>query len=210
MANVPRPSSTAADDAGRVATDGRRQRSQSSRAKIIQAMLQLVAAGDVAPSAARVADHAGVGLRTVFRHFDDMESLQREMSERIADIVEPIVRRPFESVNWRERVQEMATRRTEVFEAVLPYRIAANLRRYQSGFMMEEYARLMRVERQTIEALLPPALIADRVRVEALHVALGFQTWRVLRHDQNLPATEAAKVVHHMVSALLDTIDPTF
>ena len=189
--------------------DGRRQRSKSSRAKIIQAMLELVAAGDVTPSAARVADHAGVGLRTVFRHFDDMESLQREMSERIATIVEPIAKRPFSSKNWRDRVLEVAARRAEVFEVILPYRIAANLRRYQSGFMMEEYSRLLRVERQVLEAILPPRLLSDRIWLEALHVALGFQTWRVLRHDQNLPADDAARVVRQLAEAQLARIEPT-
>ena len=189
--------------------DGRRQRSKSSRAKIIQAMLELVAAGDVTPSAARVADHAGVGLRTVFRHFDDMESLQREMSERRATIVEPIAKRPFAGKNWRDRVLEVAARRADVFEVILPYRIAANLRRYQSGFMMEEYSRLLRVERQILEAILPPRLLSDRIWLEALHVALGFQTWRVLRHDQNLPAGDAARVVRQLAEAQLARIDPT-
>jgi hypothetical protein len=51
-------------DAGPIAqtdrADGRRERSKSSRAKIIAAMLELVERGDVQPSAARVADHAGV------------------------------------------------------------------------------------------------------------------------------------------------------
>ena len=44
-------------------TDGRRERSRSSRSKIVAAMLDLVGKGDVAPSAARVAEVAGVGLR---------------------------------------------------------------------------------------------------------------------------------------------------
>ncbi|PNB35794.1 TetR family transcriptional regulator, partial [Pseudomonas sp. FW305-130] len=36
-------------------------------------MLDLVGKGDIAPSAARVAETAGVGLRSVFRHFADMD-----------------------------------------------------------------------------------------------------------------------------------------
>ena len=38
-------------------------------------MMNLIEGGDLMPSAARVAEEAGVGLRTVFRHFDDMDSL---------------------------------------------------------------------------------------------------------------------------------------
>ena len=64
---------------------GRRQRSLDSRARIVAAMLQLVRAGDVSPSAEQVAARAGVGLRSVFRHVKDMDAaLYREM----ADVVE--------------------------------------------------------------------------------------------------------------------------
>ena len=71
--------------------DGRRERSRSSRSKIVAAMLDLVGKGDVAPSAARVAEVAGVGLRSVFRHFDDMDELYREMGGVIEAQVMPII-----------------------------------------------------------------------------------------------------------------------
>lgn len=193
---------------GPASSDGRRERSRSSRARIIEAMLDLVARGEVAPSAARVADRAGVGLRTVFRHFDDMESLHREMSERIEAQVLPITTRPFHGTSWRDRLVELAARRADFFEAILPYRISANLRRHQSAFLMADYVRLMRIERQVVEELLPPALLADRTTMEAIHVALSFQSWRVLRHDQSLPADAAAAVVRRMLDALLGSIDP--
>lgn len=69
--------------------DGRRKRSHSSRAKIVKALLDLVEGGTISPSAAEVAEAAGVGLRSVFRHFDDMESLYREMSDGIEAKVLP-------------------------------------------------------------------------------------------------------------------------
>ena len=55
--------------------DGRRLRSQDSRARIVAAMLDLIREGEIAPSAELVASRANVGLRTVFRHFKDMDSL---------------------------------------------------------------------------------------------------------------------------------------
>ena len=53
--------------------DGRRQRSQRSREKILRAYWELMLAGDMSPSAAAIAEHAGVGLRSVFRHFEDLD-----------------------------------------------------------------------------------------------------------------------------------------
>jgi len=60
--------------------DGRRQRGQDNRARIVAAMMDIVREGQIAPSAEQVAARADVGLRTVFRHFQDMDSLYREMS----------------------------------------------------------------------------------------------------------------------------------
>ena len=63
-----------------VEEDGRRQRSSRSRERIVHAMIELIRAGEMSPAAARVAEKANVGLRTVFRHFEEMETLTREIS----------------------------------------------------------------------------------------------------------------------------------
>ncbi len=185
------------------AVDGRHERSKSSRAKIVAALLDLVAAGDVQPSAAKVAETAGVGLRTVFRHFDDMDSLYREMSEAIEASVMPMVLQPLAASTWQGRVRELAERRTRVFEAILPYRISASLKRFQSSFLMQDYRRMLRLERSSIDAVLPPEVLANRVDANVLHVTLNFQCWRLLRHDQELNVEEARAVFIRLVDAAL-------
>lgn len=182
-----------------VRKDGRRERSASSRARIVAAMLDLVERGDLAPSAARVAEEARVGLRTVFRHFDDMESLFKQMSESITARVMPEVAKPFEANDWQGKLREMALRRARVFEMMLPYRLSANLRRYQSPFLMEDYNRTIKMERQLVEAVLPAQLRSDAIGVEALIVALSFQSWRVMRHDQWLSPDHATAVLRRLV-----------
>lgn len=183
--------------------DGRRERSRSSRARIVAAMLDLIDRGDLAPSAARVAEEAGVGLRTVFRQFDDMDTLYREMSETIAERVMPIVSAPYQGADWRDDVRDIAARRVRVFETMLPFRLAANIKRYQSPFLMGQYGQVVALERDLLFRLLPDDVLADRLGREALCVALSFQTWRALRHDQGLTVDEAGAVVAKMVEALI-------
>ncbi len=183
--------------------DGRRERSRSSRARIVAAMLDLIYSGDLTPSAARVAEEAGVGLRTVFRQFDDMDTLYREMSETIAERVMPIVSAPYAGEDWRADVRDLVARRARVFETMLPFRLAANIKRYQSPFLMGQYGQVVALERDLLFRLLPGDVLADRVRREGLCVALSFKTWRALRHDQGLDAEEAAAVVAQMVDALI-------
>ena len=64
--------------------DGRRLRSERSRQAIIDAMLELVNEGNLIPTAQQVSDRAEVGIRSVFRHFSDMESLYQVLGEQTA------------------------------------------------------------------------------------------------------------------------------
>ena len=184
-------------------TDGRRARSQSSRAKIVAAMLEVVGSGETSPGAAQIAEVAGVGLRSVFRHFDDMDSLYREMSEHIEAKVLPIMLQPLTSDAWQDRVRELSARRIQIFETILPFRISANLKRFQSPFLMEDYRRMLRLEQASLEAVLSPAVLADKVGTQAINAVFSFQTWRLLRHDQQLPVEVARIVVMRLVEAML-------
>lgn len=181
-------------------TDGRRERSRSSRSKIIAAMLDLVGNGDVAPSAARVAEVAGVGLRSVFRHFDDMDELYKEMGDVIEARVMPIILQAPSGTTWKEKLTDIADRRAKVFETILPFRISANLKRFQSPYLMQDYRRMLRLESETVEAHLPQAVMHDVVAARGLNVILSFQTWRLLRHDQDLPVDDAKAVVRRLLT----------
>src|SRR5262245_42069407 len=55
--------------------DGRTARSMRTKAAIVDACLALVDAGDLRPTAPRVAEKAGVSVRSVFQHFADLDSL---------------------------------------------------------------------------------------------------------------------------------------
>jgi AcrR family transcriptional regulator len=185
--------------------DGRLERSRSSRAKIVAAMLDLVGNGDVNPSAARVAEQAQVGLRSVFRHFADMDALYREMGDVIEARVAPIIAVPPVGATWKLRVFDIAARRAKVFEAILPYRISANVKRFQSPYLMQDYRRLLNLEIAIVDAQLPPSVAKDVVASSGLSVILSFQTWRLLRHDQQLPVDRAQTVVQRLLqSALAD------
>ena len=56
-------------------TDGRRLRTERSKQAIIDAGLELIHEGQLVPTAQQVSERAGVGIRSFFRHFADMETL---------------------------------------------------------------------------------------------------------------------------------------
>lgn len=199
---TPFPGPQASDDS----SDGRRQRSERSRAQIIEALFTLIREGDMNPSAARVAERAAVGQRTVFRLFEDMDSLFGEMAERIQSEVMPIVLAPYVSTDWTERLAELVRRRADVFERIFPFRVSANLRRFQSRFLMDEYRRVLIFERESLKAILPAHIVSDKRLVAALEVTTGFQTWRRLRQDQGLTTEEAEAIMLFMVERLIESV----
>lgn len=200
-ARAPVEPDDAAPDEG---LDGRRQRSERSREQIVEALFALIRAGDMAPRAAAVADAAGVSLRTVFRHFEDMESLYREMAERMEAELMPIVLAPFEAPDWRGRLSELVSRRAHIYERVLPLRVAASVRRFQSPFLMDDYRRFLRLERTGLTSILPAAIRADRTLFSALEMVTGFQAWRRMRQDQGLSPVETEAVTRAIVERLLE------
>ena len=183
--------------------DGRRARSRTSRDKIVAAVLHLIEGGDLSPSAARVAEVAGVGLRSVFRHFDDMDSLYQEVSERVSAQVMPMLREAVIGATWKERLVRIVERRTSIFERIHPFRLSASFKRFRSAFLTEEYRRTLDLEAATVEALLPPHILADQVSTRSIKVILSFQNWHALRFEQDLSIEEAREVVSRLLG---DTI----
>ncbi|HEY2774896.1 MAG TPA: TetR/AcrR family transcriptional regulator [Candidatus Binatia bacterium] len=193
-----KPGAAAGDDV----TDGRHLRSRSSRARIVEALSRLVREGDVLPGAARVAEVAGVGLRTVFRHFEDMDSLYREIAALIAAQVLPALFAPYRGTTWQARLGELVARRCELYEAILPYKVAGDLRRFQSPFLRHDYEQQLELEKHSLASVLPAELAADETLQEALRAATSFQAWRILRHDQALSPAQARAVVERSVAGL--------
>jgi AcrR family transcriptional regulator len=190
-------------DPGPDLTDGRRRRGHDNRARIVSAMMEIVRAGEIAPSAEQVAARADVGLRTVFRHFQDMDSLYREIAAVIGAEVRANLQRPFRAEAWRDRLIEMVGRRAVAFEKMAPFKHAADAFRRRSKVLGSDYARMIVELREVLERQLPRELARDRNLVETLDMLLSFEAWSRLRREQGLPPKRAQAVLEAAVSALI-------
>lgn len=184
--------------------DGRRRRTEDSRRRIVEAMLELTREGELAPSAEAVAERAGVGRRTVFRLFTDMESVYREMHAAMLERIEYIRAIPIEGGTWRERLDCLVERRVRLFEEVAPIKVAADVHRHQSVFLQEMHAEIVRTLRQMLVFVLPKAIKDEPDRLEALDAVLSIDVWQRLRRDQRLSKSAAVRVVKGLVAAVVD------
>ncbi|NOT41370.1 MAG: TetR/AcrR family transcriptional regulator [Alphaproteobacteria bacterium] len=182
--------------------DGRRVRGADNKRKIVGALLNLIEAGNARPSAEDVASEAGVGLRTVFRHFADMDSLHSAVSERMTAEIKPIIDRPFAATDWRAKLDELVDRRVEMFERLLPFKIAGDVHRYGSVFLTAEHKELVRVQAEALKRVLPAKLAGDKARFAVLDLALSFDAWKRLRQDQGLAVRDARAALRFAASAL--------
>ena len=98
--------------------DGRRLRSERSRLAFVDAVLALQEEGVLVPTAQQIADRAGVGIRSFFRHFEDMESLFEAIDDHIRDSYEALFINGDRSGTLEERIDGMVTRRADAFESV--------------------------------------------------------------------------------------------
>ena len=185
-------------------TDGRRRRSQDSRERIVAAMLELIHAGEISPGAEQVAQRAQVGLRTVFRHFNDMDSLYGEMSKAIEAELMLVVARPLDGANWQERLRSLIQRRALAFEKIAPYKRASDVHRHTSPVLQGEHTRLVAFLREILKGVVPPEIARDQIRFEALEMLMSVEAWIRLRRDQGLTAKRAAAVIEAAVLKLID------
>jgi AcrR family transcriptional regulator len=187
------------------ATDGRQRRSERSREAIVQALLDLVGEGVLQPTAQQVAASAGVGTRSVFRHFADMDALFVAMNARIQAEALPLLRGAPPEGGIATRVRALAERRVAFFEKIGPYKRAGTIQRWRSEFLRGQHGMLVRALRADLLRWLPELRSAPADLVSALDLALSFEAWDRLRSDQRLGRERAHDAIVRTVTALLAT-----
>jgi len=187
--------------------DGRRLRSSRSKQRIITAMFELLAEGDMTPSAVDVAARAKVGMRTVFRHFEDMDKIYNEIALKLSEAVMPMITAPYETTAWRDRLFECLEKRAELYEIVFPMKLCLTIRRFQSRFLEEQHQRDISYLRSALQTILPDEILNDRDVFGAIEAALDFSTWRQLRQDQERSVESAKKSIQLTLQGLIRDID---
>ncbi|MBI2393622.1 MAG: TetR/AcrR family transcriptional regulator [Deltaproteobacteria bacterium] len=174
-------------------TDGRVLRGARNHEAIARAMYDLVRATHLPPSIEEVARRARVGIRTVFRQFEDLDSLYRSLNDRLQREIMTMVSLTAPSGDLEVDLRALVARRARVFEHITPFRRAGRLVRHQSRFLQEQDAMMARFFRAALEAHVASRVGGDAL--EALDALLSFEVWDRLRDAQKLGAKRAERVL---------------
>jgi len=210
MAASSKPLSLAATapELDNVATDGRRARGERSKDAVVDAILDLIREGEDHPGAAEIAERAGVSMRSVFRHFDDLESLRAAAVERHTEQTMPLFELENPGGDVDDRIRALVDQRARLYDEVTPVRLVGERLKGRSPNIAARLDLGRRALRRQLADLFAPELgdltpAARRDRLDALEAATSFATWHLLRTDQQLSSRRARAVLQLTTEALL-------
>lgn len=198
---------TRADDASSARVDGRARRTQRTREQLVEANLALLKEGELRASAQRVADRAGVSVRTLFLHFPDMEALFAATAGTILEQQRRHARTIPPELPLGVRIDRFTRQRARRLEQLAPYALASQVREPFSPMLRTYRVKHVQVVSAQIEALFATELPADpRVRqelVQAMTMASTWGSWSILRQHMGLGVSRARAVMARTLTSLL-------
>ncbi len=182
--------------------DGRTRRAERNRGAIVDALFDLVGEGNPQPTAQQVAARAGVGLRSVFRHFADMDALYAAMGTRMQGQVRALFEDEPAAGTLLVRLRALVERRAVLFERIAPYKRAAVAQAGRSPFLQTRHRALVTLLRADLRRQVPELERAEPAVAGAIELLTSFEAWDRLRTEQRLSADRARQVVERTVRAL--------
>lgn len=195
---------SASHQAAPTETDGRRARSTRSREAIKKALLDLIDEGIREPTAQLVSDKAGVGIRSVFRHFEDMGTLFHSLHEDLKDRDRHIVEATKLSGPLEERLDSLLESRETIYIKNRNVILSTLGLMWKHHSLKETYQDLNNIlRRQFLNCLYEFKAMPDADR-ELGEMLLSFEAWNRLTRHQNMTPEEARVITRASILRLLE------
>ena len=182
--------------------DGRILRSQKSQSVILNALIKLINAGNYYPTAEEVAKESGIAIRTVFRQFDDMESLLMKVDELINhklinDEKEIKLNSPLIA-----RIELIIKERLHYYNKYENIMIATITQLPKYKILQKKYPEYQRLLRKRTENIIPEILTLKSNNQELLDATLSFGFYQRLKF-QGLDKSNIYKLINEQCKKLI-------
>ena len=185
------------------APDGRRLRSERSRQAIIDAALLLIEEGILVPTAQQVSERAEVGIRSVFRHFTDMESLFAIADSKIRDQYQGLFAGGNRDGLLQDRLLHAVEQRALAYEAIGNHLLSTRGQLWRYSILQEQYARAQRQLRRDLEDWLPELKDLGSEAREMVDAVASFEHWNRLREHQALTENSSIKLTTRLLEQII-------
>lgn len=190
-----------------VRVDGRTARAERTRAAIVEAHLALISEGDLRPTGERIAERAGISLRTLWTNFKDMETLFEASGAEVLRQQDAAYRPISSGLPLAKRVDAYCRQRARLLQLIAPSARAAQMREPVSDQLHRNRLRHIDRVRDEVEELFATELVqAGRGRgqlLNALVAASMWPAWSMLCDGLGLGVDQARAVMARTVGALL-------
>jgi AcrR family transcriptional regulator len=184
-------------------SDGRRQRTERSRTAIIEASLNLLEEGILVPTAQQISDRAGVGIRTFFRHFDDMIALFEAVDDSIRNHYERLILGGDRNGTLEERIDHAIDQHATVYEQIANVILSTAAQRWRYDVLRKNYARNQRGLRKDLDNWLPELKDLPQSTREAIDAIASFEMWNRLREHQGQSKRSTISIVSSLLKTLI-------
>lgn len=185
------------------AVDGRRLRSERSRLAIIEAALALQEEGVLVPTAQQISDRAGIGIRSFFRHFEDMETLFKAADHHIRDSYESLFLGGDRAGTLEERIDHAVERHADAYESVSNIVLGTHAQLWRYETLRKNYARNQRGLRKDLDDWLPELKSVPRDTRESIDAIASFEMWHRLRCHQGMSKKASISIIKCLLKNLI-------
>ena len=183
--------------------DGRRLRSDRSRQLIVKSMLDLIHAGNLQPTAQQVADHAKVGIRSVFRHFEDMESIFASVDKLVRKESHALYGNKACTGSLQERIAFAVKQSAKIYEAMGNVMLSSQARLWSSPTVKSNYLEHQEGLRNNIKTWLPEVIQLSPNKYQSVLAICSFDFWYRLRYHQEQTVSDSTDLLIELVENLI-------
>ena len=191
---------------GAVPRDGRRARRHRSRDLAVDALLDLLSEGVTRPTAQQVAERSGVSLRSIFRIFDDVDTLHTEAAARQLERSRHLFVDVKATGTTLERIEAVVDLHDRLYRSVAPVRRAAIRAAPESPALRDQLAMArtwLRSEVERVFAAELERLDDGGTTSSGVELALSFEAWDQLASGQELGGPARRATTARVLAALL-------
>jgi len=163
-----------------IVNDGRINRSKTTLNKIVAATISLLRKNNNGqiPTAQEIAVKSGVGIRTVFRHIDDMEGLIEEVNRRYLNDLESYIAKNNPKQNSKDqRIEHVIKERFYLYNT---YQHVFNLTitsLNNSSAIRTVFIKFNHILRQRFEDLIPEIKMINKDKQNLIDTLISYAAW---------------------------------
>ena len=184
-------------------SDGRLLRSERSRRLIIESMINLVDEGFLVPTAQQVAQRADVGIRSVFRHFDDMDDIFETANEIIFENVKSLFTGGDRTGTLEQRILHATEQLSSGYAATKNFILSGKIRMWNTPVVRKNYLLNQKRLQKELENWIPEIIQLDPLAQQNAYAVGSFDYWHRLQEIQELQDRDCVLAISQQLKKIL-------